>query len=431
MKIGKKLVCLSMLVLVLICSSVGLAAPVKLTIWSRGTPQYLEAYHEMEKGFLKRYPNIKVEHLLFADLEDRLVTTFMGGEASDLWIMDAVTTGRWIRHDMVMPINKSKFSNAKQVLAGAWRNCMDAKGKVYALPFSVQAQAMYYRADWLKKLNLKVPTTWDEMVKVAVAFTTKDPDGNGKNDTYGIGVYGSVNRGYAYWTFQDWLWQAGGRVLKSTKKGKWVANLNTAACKKALQFEKDLAFKYKVFQPSYTVADSAAVYGTFADGMTGMIFHAGYRILEYKSRLGDGLGTALMPAGPAGSWVLGEGENIYINKKTKHAREARLFANWMLSPQAQKFGLKNSISNIVRTSVRKDINNLDVTGEPLMQAFVDAFQKNVRYPEPIPDYFPVKILVSELVQKTISDPHSNINALINEYNTKVNLELKKQGVYIN
>jgi ABC-type glycerol-3-phosphate transport system substrate-binding protein len=163
--------------------------------------------------------------------------------------------------------------------------------------------------------------------------------------------------------------------------------------------------------------------------VAGMVFHAGYRILEYKARFGDNLGTALMPAGPANGDVLGEGENIYISSATKKSKVVLNYANYMLSQEAQKFGLKNQISNVVRTSVRKDIDNMAVTGEPLMKAFVEAFQKHVRWPEAIPDYYPVKLLVSELVQKAITSSNSNLDALMKDYNLKVNIELKKQGVY--
>jgi putative aldouronate transport system substrate-binding protein len=48
--------------------------------------------------------------------------------------------------------------------------------------------AILIREDWLKKLNLKVPTTTEEMFAVAKAFTEQDPDGNGKKDTYGIAI---------------------------------------------------------------------------------------------------------------------------------------------------------------------------------------------------------------------------------------------------
>lgn len=43
------------------------------------------------------------------------------------------------------------------------------------------------RQDWLTKLGLEVPATLDDFINVMRAFTTQDPDGNGKNDTYGLG----------------------------------------------------------------------------------------------------------------------------------------------------------------------------------------------------------------------------------------------------
>ena len=57
-----------------------------------------------------------------------------------------------------------------------------------------EAQLLYKRTsllirqDWLDKLGLKAPTNLTEFLAVAKAFTDKDPDGNGKNDTYGLGI---------------------------------------------------------------------------------------------------------------------------------------------------------------------------------------------------------------------------------------------------
>jgi putative aldouronate transport system substrate-binding protein len=67
-------------------------------------------------------------------------------------------------------------------------------GKIYGLQETGAASlfhrtAMVIRQDWLDKLGLKAPTTLDEFMTVAKAFTEKDPDGNGKNDTYGFGAF--------------------------------------------------------------------------------------------------------------------------------------------------------------------------------------------------------------------------------------------------
>ncbi|MCM3781563.1 extracellular solute-binding protein [Neobacillus mesonae] len=47
-----------------------------------------------------------------------------------------------------------------------------------------------YRKDWLERLGLDVPKTLDEFENVMYAFAKGDPDGNGKQDTYGISKEG-------------------------------------------------------------------------------------------------------------------------------------------------------------------------------------------------------------------------------------------------
>lgn len=62
-------------------------------------------------------------------------------------------------------------------------------GKVYGMAISpnlTEGEVMLIRQDWLDKLNLKAPETIDEFERVIAAFTNEDPDGNGKNDTYGF-----------------------------------------------------------------------------------------------------------------------------------------------------------------------------------------------------------------------------------------------------
>lgn len=50
----------------------------------------------------------------------------------------------------------------------------------------VQGTVSIYRADWLEKVGMEVPTTIDELHDVLYAFVHNDPDGNGKDDTYGF-----------------------------------------------------------------------------------------------------------------------------------------------------------------------------------------------------------------------------------------------------
>lgn len=76
--------------------------------------------------------------------------------------------------------------------------------------------AVNIRKDWLEAVGMEVPETMDELYDVLVAFATKDPDGNGKNDTFGMitaaeestGVWGFnimavINGSGNFWVEQD------------------------------------------------------------------------------------------------------------------------------------------------------------------------------------------------------------------------------------
>ena len=63
-------------------------------------------------------------------------------------------------------------------------------GKLYGVPRSrdLGRNGFGYRLDWLNTLGLKEPETLDELYDMLTGFTYDDPDGNGKDDTYGLGV---------------------------------------------------------------------------------------------------------------------------------------------------------------------------------------------------------------------------------------------------
>lgn len=60
----------------------------------------------------------------------------------------------------------------------------------FASPGSIpRNEGVLIRKDWLNKLGLKVPVTLADYMEVMKAFTYNDPDGDGKNDTYGFGAF--------------------------------------------------------------------------------------------------------------------------------------------------------------------------------------------------------------------------------------------------
>lgn len=74
------------------------------------------------------------------------------------------------------------------------------EGRLWALPIGPvimnNLEYTYIRQDWLEKVGLPAPQTTEDLLAIARAFTTDDPDGNGKDDTYGLVLSNEVYENY-------------------------------------------------------------------------------------------------------------------------------------------------------------------------------------------------------------------------------------------
>lgn len=130
-----------------------------------------------------------------ADYQNQLNVRLAGGNAPDVFQNGS-------RQILVDNAKKGVLLDLTPYLEklGKWKSMVGEnnvkKGyvdnKLYALPNKTDTPytCLWIRKDWLDHLNLKVPTTLDELVNIAKEFTFNDPDGNGKKDTYGIGGAG-------------------------------------------------------------------------------------------------------------------------------------------------------------------------------------------------------------------------------------------------
>ncbi len=85
------------------------------------------------------------------------------------------------------------------------------------------------RKDWLAALELNMPTNLDELYDVLYAFTYNDPDGNGKDDTYGITAAGGgvnigelINLVYLVGGRDDWYIAEDGSVSHPALDGTYL-----------------------------------------------------------------------------------------------------------------------------------------------------------------------------------------------------------------
>lgn len=148
-------------------------------------------------------------------------------------------------------------------------------GRLMAIPHiegSVEGtHYMWLRKDWLDNLGLEVPTTMDEFLAVAEAFTTQDPDGNGTDDTYALALTKNLYGGamgtegffagfHAYPNF--WMTNDDDEIVWGSVQPE---------VKDALQVLADMYAAGQI-DPEFGIKDGAKVAETIANGKIGIDF---------------------------------------------------------------------------------------------------------------------------------------------------------------
>ena len=126
------------------------------------------------------------------------------------------------------------------------------------------------RTDWLENLGLAMPETTDDLYEVAKAFTERDPDGNGQNDTYGIAIPkwpGGIGTNSPFDAIETWF-GAGNRYTE--RDGGIVPSFDTEEWLEAVDFEKDMVDNGYI-NADFATLDPAKWDEPFLNGEAGII----------------------------------------------------------------------------------------------------------------------------------------------------------------
>lgn len=201
-------------------------------------------------------------------------------------------------------VQKDKAFDLKDFIPSTLEVVQD-KDKIAGVPIVTEREILYYRKDIFKKYKLNPPKTLDELM--ATAKRLNDPNN---------GIYGFVARGQraaAVTQFSSYLRGFGADFMKDGK-----ATINTPEAIKAFQFYGDILRNYGA--PGVLNMNWPQAAGVFAQGKAAMYTDADslYRstVDKDKSLIGEHVGFAPFPAGPAGArpynvvtWALGVSPN--------------------------------------------------------------------------------------------------------------------------
>ena len=401
-----------------------------LSVWIRGSGDSLEAYQAIFAAFTKQ-TGIKIDPFMtLTDFNTKLSAAEAAHKLPDVVIDNASQLGNYESQGIIQQIDKSDVSDASDLTGQAWASTTDLHGKIYAVPFSAQANVLLIRGDWLKKLKLPVPTTWAQVEQDAIAFTKDDPDGDGKADTYGIAVPGTTASGYISWWWSSVLWEAGGDYVTSDGGGKYTAALDSpAAVTAAAEFEK-LACTDKAVQPGYLNDSTTVTNKAFETGQVGMYLTGPYAFATMDASAVKGKYIVVAPpTGPGSAQTLAEGTSLYTmaGAKTKEALELESF---MTTPAAQILGMTAvPTATVVRLPINKDVNAATVhKGDArwALAAQVYADEGHYEY-DSFPNWTALRQLTSNDINAMMAQcaaPSTAMSSLNSQFQTM----LQQQGI---
>ncbi|WP_438446034.1 extracellular solute-binding protein [Gorillibacterium sp. sgz5001074] len=217
-------------------------------------------------------------------------------------------------------------------------------GKIYGI-YRSRPQGRHgisYRKDWLDRLGLKVPATIDEFYEVLKAFTYKDPDGNGKQDTYGL----TVSKYSLPWDVMQ-LWFGAPNQWGTGPDGALIPDFTTPEYREALRFFHRL-YAEKLVNADFPIHDPARWNEPFIGGQSGVMVDVADTAGRLESALVQSDPSAVVDVagyvtGPGGARVLPTPgySGIYMVSKSAVSTEKQLlkvleFLDRLNDPEMQR-----------------------------------------------------------------------------------------------
>lgn len=216
---------------------------------------------------------------------------------------------------------------------------------------------MVYNKTWLDNLGAEVPETLDEFVDLMYRFANEDPDGNGKDDTYGFskscfdiifGAYGSHTgfSGFDSGHFYD----VDGKLVSSN-----IMESNKDALELLVQLNKD-----GIIDPEWLTGENQggdwALSHSFVNGRIGVTFSAPYG--RYWSEQKD----------EAGNITVNQGSCLTELKAIQGADAEIVYGPFIEGPTGKRAGFLRDVNTVMDST----IYNAELNDDPEKLAAIFA-----------------------------------------------------------
>lgn len=271
---------------------------------SENRPNDQERWNEYKKEVETKYPDINI----VPDEWEYDVQTFLpkasSGQLPTLYPCHLTETKKIVKGGYSADITDNikdrgwlEYFNKKLL------NLCEKDGRYYGLPLGVYKQGLACNVELFRQAGLldengvpKFPQTWEELGETAGII---------KEKTGQAGFVLPTINNCGGWHFMNIAWSYGTEFMKQNDDGTWTATFDSPECTAALQFVKDLKWKYNAL-PDNALIDQPEMQKLFAVDQGAMYIASGpdlYLTQTYNMPF-DRWSFTKMPAGPKGRFAL-------------------------------------------------------------------------------------------------------------------------------
>ncbi len=300
---------------------------------SEGSDELLYRMRDLEDAWNFK---IKTELLDGGTAVERITTAVMAGDKfadfMDLpgWCFERVRKAGVLADLKEVP----GFDLNNPVWEQTYINMSTINGKTYGFSNVIPElrNVMFFNKTMLENENQPSPYeliesgewTWEKFREICKA-TTKDTDGDGIVDQWGLGGSGMFDFGI--------LFSNDARIVNKNADGKMEYGLNTPEAIEALNFGKQLVLKDKVVDPNISKGDWKAYMAQFMEGKSAFWAFDFYMSSTLNGEMEDDFGLILFPKGPNAkelSWAMSDARFLCMTASEKDWEKSVKITNEIL-----------------------------------------------------------------------------------------------------
>ena len=325
----RKLVVL-MLVVGMVFSSVAMvsAAVTTLEFWGHLWGAEVPVIEELISRFEAANPTVEINFTQVADPDQRLAIQV--GDFPDLMKTNTIYPN--VAMGAIIPLDEylEGWEGLEDIPQFVWEQ-LTAEGKKYALPCGLWAHLLFVNKAHMADAGLTqadLPTTWDQLYEIGQALT-RDVDGDGITDRYGLVLRGGYN-----WEFRGVMVQDN---LKLIDPVTLETDITTPKFAEALTKYTDLVTKYKVTPPGVVGYQWGDALNAFTTQQVSMLVDGLWDVPNFALTNPE-LDYYIVQFPPYDEGpTIAEVHSYMVSSKSKNPELAARFLKFLLSTESRKY----------------------------------------------------------------------------------------------